>query len=109
MSAADGTTKGLLRIFQNVMDERYRQDRLHGFVDYPDGTGRHDQQERAEDAKRYCDILLQNGVLTWGDLLVEEVAEVMAENDSAFLREELIQVAALAIKWVQAIDRRGHP
>lgn len=108
MGASNPTAKGLLRIFQTILDERRRQDDTHGFFDYQDGTGRFDQKERAEYAKRFCDLLAHNGTVTWGDLLSEEVAEVMAESDAALLRTELIQVAALAIKWIQAIDQRGQ-
>lgn len=31
----------------------------------------------------------------------------MAEKDPVNLRAELIQVAAVAVAWVEAIDRRG--
>lgn len=38
-------------------------------------------------------------------VLVEEVGEVArAMNDGKGLREELIQVAAVAVAWVEAID-----
>ena len=39
-------------------------------------------------------------------LVREEVAEAFAESDPARLREELIQVAALAVSWVEKIDAR---
>jgi hypothetical protein len=34
------------------------------------------------------------------------VAEALAEDDPTLLRAELIQVAAVAVAWVEAIDRR---
>ena len=40
-------------------------------------------------------------------LLREEIAEVFVESDADRLREELIQVAALAVSWVEKIDARG--
>lgn len=39
-------------------------------------------------------------------VLLEEVFEALAEDDERRLREELIQVAAVAAKWVQIIDER---
>ena len=35
--------------------------------------------------------------------------EAFAENDPGALRTELIQVAAVAVKWAQALDRRDQP
>lgn len=49
--------------------------------------------------------------LSYFDILMEEVAEAHDEamqGDVAALREELIQVAAVAVAWVEAIDRRSH-
>jgi len=44
----------------------------------------------------------------WGKFLVgaEGWAGAIAERDPAKLRAELIQVAAVAVQWIQAIDRR---
>lgn len=43
----------------------------------------------------------------WDGVLLEEVYEALAEEDPATLRAELIQVAAVAVAWVEAIDRRA--
>lgn len=45
-------------------------------------------------------------VLTWADVLSEEFFEAMAEEDPAKLRAELVQVAAVAVAWIEAIDRK---
>jgi hypothetical protein len=45
--------------------------------------------------------------VTWLDVLLEEVLEAFAESDRGRLRAELIQVAAVAVQWVEAIDRRA--
>jgi hypothetical protein len=52
------------------------------------------------------DYFVSTKQLTWRDILLEEVYEAFAETDSDRLREELIQVAAVALSWVDAIDRR---
>lgn len=50
--------------------------------------------------------LNDHGSGTWQTILLEEVYEAMSEKDPAKLRTELIQVAAVAMTWVEAIDRR---
>jgi hypothetical protein len=42
----------------------------------------------------------------WDGILLEEVFEALEQIDSAKIRAELIQVAAVAVAWVEAIDRR---
>lgn len=50
------------------------------------------------------------GQPTWAHLVREEVAEAFAETDPRRLAEELIQVAALCVSWVEKIhDREGVP
>lgn len=40
---------------------------------------------------------------TWAHLVREEVAEAFQESDPARLAEELIQVAALCVSWVERL------
>lgn len=42
----------------------------------------------------------------WDGVLLEEVYEALAESDPAKLRTELVQVAAVAVAWIESIDRR---
>ena len=44
--------------------------------------------------------------LDFCDILNEEVAEVYAESDPVRQREELVQVAAVAVQMIEVIDRR---
>lgn len=46
------------------------------------------------------------GQPTFMHLLREEMAEAMTETNPEILRAELLQVAAVAISWVEKIDRR---
>jgi malonyl CoA-acyl carrier protein transacylase len=51
-----------------------------------------------------------HGKPTWMHLVREEVAEAFKEQDPERLEEELIQVAALCVSWVETIqERRGDP
>lgn len=63
---------------------------------------------QVEAAKRRCEAAMKAGTCTMRDVLEEEVAEVFAENPgSARQRAELVQVAAVCVKWIELIDRDG--
>lgn len=105
--------------------ERTRQDAKWGEQNHPDGTGpdvrpnsfeyavdampgNGDARRLAEAATNETDILAAGGAVTWLDILREEYYEALAEEDPLALRTELIQLAAVAQQWVEAIDRRAH-
>lgn len=52
------------------------------------------------------DAAAKAGTLTWFQILIEEVAEVRAEVDWPKLREELVQVAAVAESWIEDGDKK---
>ncbi|MBE4735745.1 hypothetical protein HW845_12870 [Streptomyces sp. ND05-3B] len=95
------------RILGEVQAERERQDAKFGEQNHRDGTGTTEQQKQAEAARRWCQDSFESGYGTWSDVLAEEVAEANAERDPALLRAELVQVAAVAVAWIAAIDRRA--
>lgn len=113
---------------QDVTTERARQDAKWGEQNHPDGTGersiplgrivyhgpavpengdKHYAFGLALMAKQATDQAARAGTVTWADILLEEVFEALAEGDTARLRTELIQVAAVAQQWAEAIDRRA--
>lgn len=60
-------------------------------------------------ARLTVEQLAAAGELAWADILLEEVCEANEEDqDPAALRAELIQVAAVAMRWVDAIDHRAR-
>ena len=61
---------------------------------------------RAASAQEACERHFKLGYGSWADILVEEVAEAIDATDEDNLIEELIQVAAVASGWVEAIQRR---
>jgi len=94
-------------VLNNIAAERFRQDEKFGRDrDHPDGTGGQFYVDLARLSKRNTDAADAAGCLSWKDILTEEVAEVYAETELAKLRTELVQVAAVATAWVEAIDRR---
>jgi len=116
------------RVAADVRAERAQQDAKWGEQNHPDGTGPltaplldmllHLDQPRHEDycttahaladaATRSTDDAAATGNVTWLDITLEEFAEAVAESDPAKLRTELIQLAAVAQQWAEAIDRRA--
>ena len=105
MGNKDGTDGSLERVLADVAAERAAQDRLWGVQELPDGTGPA-HGPRAQAAQEECAAAARRGDLTWRHILAEEFFEALAESDAASLRQELVQTAAVAVKWVQSIDRR---
>ena len=127
-TAEETATSGVLA---EIHSERARQTAKHGDQSHlPDGTGPLSTPLRgivftgpvvpengctkyayglAMLAKSSTDHRSQSagdGTVTYADILLEEVFEAIAEDDQDLLRAELIQVAAVAVQWVETIDRR---
>jgi hypothetical protein len=103
-------------VLLEVADERVRQTDKWGEQNPPNGTGPSklpmpygsgswSAAVAAESLKIITECAAQIGQCTWLHILREEVFEAFAESDPAKLRAELIQVAAVAVQWVEAIDR----
>ena len=129
MNTNESNGPGLSRMAEVMMEvaaERTRQDAKWGEQNHPNGTGgkttpvaeivrgranaivnRHYALGLALQAKSATDRHAKEGTLTFADILLEEVFEALAEADPAKLRAELVQVAAVAAQWVEAIDRAG--
>lgn len=104
------------RVLLEVADERGRQDQKWGEQNHPNGTGpaklpmpygsgSWSASVAAQNLTLITRCMAQIGQCTWLHILREEVFEAFAEDDPAKLRAELIQVAAVAVQWVEAIDR----
>jgi hypothetical protein len=93
----------------DVYAERDRQRSL-GHLDahdYSDGTGQH--LDRALPLPSAASVRARAEAafaVPWSLILLEEVLEALEEDDEARLREELIQVAAVAVRWAGAISAR---
>lgn len=86
--------------------ERRRQDLISPSQDHPDGTGLPGQAVVAG-ARIACQVRTKDGAVTWRHILWRAVAEAFAEPDPARLRAKLVQVAAVAAAWAEALDRRS--
>lgn len=103
------------RVLEEVSHERARQDARWGEQNHPDGTGPMKAygflgtaEDHALTARARCDSAHRLGEGTWEHILTEEYAEALAEEDPGKLRAELIQIAAVATAWAEAIDRRAR-
>jgi hypothetical protein len=106
-------------LLTEIAQERARQITKHGDQSHlPDGTGPRVpfagrlcyMEDAARDARLRCKHASQNeggdGSITFEHILREEFFEGMAEDDPAKLRAELLQIVAVGVQWIEAIDRR---
>lgn len=101
-----GPTRAVLN---EVYAERARQDDKWGEQNHRDGTGDRRWRDAANHVRGEVDDDARYRRTTWNGVLREELFEALAESDPARLRAELVQVAAVAVAWVEAIDRRTQP
>ncbi len=110
--AADATVP----VLAEVLAERASQDARFGRQDHIDGTGPERDNpirlartvgEAADTARQATDRALSRGEVTFAQILTEEAFEALAATDPARLRAELVQVAASAVCWIEALDRRA--
>lgn len=96
------------RILVEIAAERSRQVAKWG-DGMPGGgfgdTGRIADRIVRDDLQQRCSEAQADGRETLRDVLTEEVSEVLAERPgSAKQRAELVQVAAVCVKWIEGID-----
>lgn len=95
-----------------ICEERVRQDAKFGtgrdFPDAPmDARSRMEARRTERMLRDACEQSFRNGSGTWIHILAEEVGEVgEATIDPVRLRAELVQVAAVAVAWIEALNRR---
>lgn len=92
--------------------EVYRAREIHGkqhglpSFDAGDGRGQdvweHVGRVLEDDAREMLD-----DEPSWAAILAEEVGEALQAEDPGHLRGELIQVAAMALAWVDRLDNGG--
>lgn len=85
--------------------ERQAQLQKWGVQRHPDGTGER-YRLLADRYRADCQLAAANGGPTWRHILAEEVFEAFAETDTAKLRTELVQSAAVIAAWIEDIDNR---
>ena len=61
-----------------------------------------------QEVKQFCDSLIPLNQTNFATILLEEVVEALSESTDEAIRAELIQVAAVAVNAIEAIDRRAN-
>ena len=99
-----------------VFDERQAQEVRYGSVNETTQSGSGPNARwllpyTSESAAQIQQVLRNDyeefedeGPVTWLHLVREEVAEAFQESDPTLLAQELIQVAALCVSWVERLD-----
>lgn len=93
-------------VVADVLAEFGRLAEAYGTTDRRNGTNAHDFGQRAEQAARAVVRARQKGKLSWRHVLAEQYWAALAESDRATLRRRLVGLAAHALLWAAALDRR---
>jgi hypothetical protein len=88
-----------------VAVERGRQD-AHGRPNHRDTLPDRDRAQAQELQRRMRILNAAPQTRTWQTVLLEAVYDAMAATDPAQQRDKLVTVAAHAVAWTEAIDRR---
>lgn len=112
----DRAAPGMALVLEQVAEERGRQLRRWGVQNHPD-RAREPFRGNFPREGAVLEALARDAMDTskggsrgdsWDAILAEEVGEVLQALDEGpeRTREELVQVAAVAVAWIEAIDRR---
>ncbi len=100
------------RIYQEILEERYRQIEKWGEQHHRHSEGVDSVSEYefwSDMAERYRNLNDVKHTDSWDDILMEEIAEAFSEPDLAKRRAELIQCAAVIFAEIEDIDMPGQP
>jgi hypothetical protein len=95
-------------IFTEILKERINQNKQWGEQNHPMLYEEHlkTTRESMMDAQRVCALNASIKKLSWYDVLMEEVLEAFAETEPEKQRQEMIQVAAVAVAIIESLDRK---
>jgi|SRR5579859_5199996 len=102
----DVNTTRMLAVMEEIVDERFRQDAKWGEQNYKGGNGLASHLGLAGVYKTLND--LPSIQKTWKDVFLGEMHEALGATSDEELRQQLVQLAALAVAWIQAIDRKSN-
>lgn len=107
-----------MSIYDEIIAERARQDAKWGEQNWP-SVGTYCDARAPEiaaevfeipteaQAKFMCQQATASGELTFAHIAIEELCEAVAAPDDVARRAELVQLAAVCVQWIEAIDRRA--
>lgn len=102
----------------DVLQERERQDAKWGVQNHPSfssavagwpvmNRARYYGIDTDDELRGACEGAFKLGKGSYAHIFLEEAAEAICAPDEQSLRAELVQVAAVAIAWIESIDRRA--
>lgn len=99
---------GLEGVLDEIAVRRARQRTVVGLDEHtlPDGTGQHPETIDADVARMACDQAAEGGCLDWLHIVRAAAAQAYAETRPTQLRADLVDLAAYATGWIQALDHR---
>lgn len=103
-----GTVSGMNETMRAIKDEVTSQFLTWGQQNWPStpqGKQPRYMIPAEHTAKVECEKARLNDRMTWAHILVEEVAEACNAESPAHMVEELVQVAAVAVSWIDSIQR----
>lgn len=108
MKTTDYDTPRLTGVYAELAAERGRQDDTFGEQNHPNHHFKPGDYRYAQQALEHTrQVNADPATLCWFGILLEEVYEAALAPGFTGLRAELVQVAAVAVAWIEAIDRRG--
>ncbi|GHV91623.1 hypothetical protein AGMMS50268_21260 [Spirochaetia bacterium] len=108
----ESTDKNRAQVLRDVETERIRQIEKWGEQNWPMApkkigmNGTPTAEYYGWQADRFRAFNNRTKDKTWHDILCEEVAEVFAETEPEKQREEMVQVAAVAVQIIEYLDRK---
>jgi hypothetical protein len=94
------------RILTEIARERRRQDKKWGEQNHPMLNVPYTADAMMSSSKVYRRLNDLGENSSWFQILMEEVYEVFAETEPEKQREEMVQVAAVAVQIIEYLDRR---
>lgn len=95
-------------VLLDVATERKAQDAQWGQQDHTNIHGEGARRSYASQADYWKQVnaaRVADDVVSWDGILLEEVYEAISEAGGTSLRDELVQVAAVAVAWIECLDR----
>lgn len=99
-----------MTIYDEIIAERARQDAKWGEQNHEsvsDNFARYSGLPSERDTKTWVEYHAKIGDITFAHIAYEEFVEVAAAPDDVARRAELVQLAAVCVQWIEAIDRRA--
>jgi hypothetical protein len=94
------------KIFRSIHEERIRQDEKWGEQNHPMLNVPFTTEGMLQGQCTYKQLNDSKNDCCWYAILMEEVYEAFSETDHAKQREEMVQVAAVAVQIIEYLDRK---